>query len=64
MRRHSLLKYLGFWTEGARHSSSARSPRPTSPARPAVSFTPEQLDQLYEDLATAGDDSVSDRTSP
>jgi hypothetical protein len=49
MRRHSLLKYLAFWTGEIGRPSAA--PGPASSARPSVCFTPQQLDRLYEDLA-------------
>lgn len=50
MRRDSFFKYLTFWTGGTGRSSSDPRPRPPSCSRSSISFTPQQLDRLYEDL--------------
>ena len=56
MRRHSLFKYLAFWTGGKGRSSADRGPRAAIRSQPLVRFTSEQLDQLHEILAPGRDD--------
>jgi hypothetical protein len=71
MRQHSFLKFLASWTGGFRVSSAPgqawqRAVAGTtfaSPSMPAVSFSPEQLDQL-SGLVAPGHDAASWDRSP
>ena len=72
MRRPSFLKTLSSWTARSRGTSAGDPPWPRASIRPmmgsfrevAVSFTPEQLDQLGEMLAPGRDGAPSDRPPP
>jgi hypothetical protein len=70
MRQHSFLKFLASWTGGFRLSRAPGQPWPrpaagptfSSPSMPAVSFSPEQLDQLSGLVAPGRDDACCDRS--